>query len=346
MTLSFRSAPVGALFWLCANSPMNASPVNISAQEQEQILQTVEMFEVIVAANPQDCQSMEILKDAYQRIGREKDTLMMARKLAETYMTLGQLSLAMLEYEGILQQDGDNPEIIAALGEVEDLMHKAGMRSAPPQAPSAPLDFQAAAATPNVIGTLMVTQQTAQPGAGKGNGARPEDLIASLTDDGNEALGKFLVQHRLANAEVVAGALERVQQKNRDRDPSAMAASLVDEIIRRGGDSDALLSGILDRSKFAYIPLDYYDVDRQIVKMLPESLTLGRLMLPFDLISRTIMIATANPLDVRGKEAVQQVLDYNIQWHLAAPSAIFKVLTETYKIAGTGGSSSGIRLAK
>ena len=56
--------------------------------------------------------------------------------------------------------------------------------------------------------------------------------------------------------------------------------------------------------------------------MLPESLTLGRLIVPFDLISRTIMIATANPFDAQGKEAVQQLLDYNIQWHVAAPAAI------------------------
>ncbi len=60
--------------------------------------------------------------------------------------------------------------------------------------------------------------------------------------------------------------------------------------------------------------------------MLPESLTIGRLMVPFDIISRTVMIAMANPFDALGKEAVQQLLDYNIQWHLASPQAIFKVL--------------------
>ena len=42
----------------------------ISQEEQEQILQTIEMFEVITQANPQDCQSLDILKDAYQRVGK------------------------------------------------------------------------------------------------------------------------------------------------------------------------------------------------------------------------------------------------------------------------------------
>ncbi len=93
-----------------------------------------------------------------------------------------------------------------------------------------------------------------------------------------------------------------------------------------------LLCNILDRTKFAYIPLESYDVDRQVVKMLPESLTLGRLIVPFDIISRTVMIAMANPFDALGKEAVQQLLDYNIQWHLASPEAVTKVLRDSYKL--------------
>ena len=68
------------------------------------------------------------------------------------------------------------------------------------------------------------------------------------------------------------------------------------------------------------------------VKMLPEALTLGRLIVPFDIISRTMMVAIANPFDAVGKEAVQQLLDYNIQWHLASPSAILQVLQTTYRL--------------
>ena len=60
---------------------------------------------------------------------------------------------------------------------------------------------------------------------------------------------------------------------------------------------DQSLSGLIDRTKFAYVPLEYYDVDRQIARMLPDHLTLGRLYVPFDLISRTIMVACCNPFD-------------------------------------------------
>jgi hypothetical protein len=108
---------------------------------------------------------------------------------------------------------------------------------------------------------------------------------------------------------------------------------LIGEIVTRGAvDMEQLLCGILERSKFAYIPLEYYEIDRQIVRMLPESLTLGRLIVPFDIISRTMMVALANPFDAEGKQAVQQLLDYNVQWHLASPEAIVKVLNDAYRL--------------
>ena len=63
---------------------------------------------------------------------------------------------------------------------------------------------------------------------------------------------------------------------------------------------DQVLSQLLDRTKFAFIPLEYYDIDRHVVRMLADNLTLSRLIVPFDLISRTIMVAICNPFDVAG----------------------------------------------
>src|SRR5436190_12795685 len=66
--------------------------------------------------------------------------------------------------------------------------------------------------------------------------------------------------------------------------------------------------------------------------MLPESITLSRLIVPFDVMSRTVMVATANPFDALGKDAAQQLLDYSIQWHLASPDAFARVLQQAYRL--------------
>ena len=308
---------------------------------------------------------MDILKDAYQRVGKQKEAVLVARKLADTYVELGQFSAAMLEYEGILQKEPDNAEVMVALGDVEDKLQKSGQLKpaptgglggtvgpAPPPGAAIPgpvippmttsrpgtipppsginLDFRTVASDG---GTLMTTPATLRPDGGSSMRLAGQELNINLGDDGNEALAKFLIQHRLVTEEVVSSALERVQKKNKDLAANVMAISLVDEICRRGAiEQDVLLAGIVDRSKFAYIPLEYYDVDRSVVKMLPESLSIGRLIVPFDIISRTVMVAMANPFDALGKEAVQQLLDYNVQWHLASPQALCKVLADTYRI--------------
>ena len=302
---------------------------SVTNEELDQILQTIEMFEVILQSNGQDCQSMEILKEAYWKLNRQKDALDITRKLADTYYALGQYSSALLEYEGILQKDPGNTDVVAILSEVESKLHTVNGKT-PEKAPQGAqdsdspiaMDFGAIIAEDP---TLITTSATIKP---ESNGVE-----LKLDNDGNEALSKFLIQHRLAPEEAVRGCLDRVNKANKAAGPEALATSLIDEVARTGLISlENLLCGILDRSKFAYIPLDCYEVDRQVVKMLPETLTLARLIVPFDLISRTIMIATANPFDAQGKEAVQQLLDYNIQWHVAAPSAISKVLRDAYRL--------------
>lgn len=312
---------------------MNSSVPTITSEEQEQILQTIEMFEVITQANPKDTQSLEILKEAYQRVGKDSDALKTARQLADVYVEQGQYSAAMLEYEAILQRQPGLPEVVAALAEVEDKLAKSGqLRSVPGSHSGAiDVDFQAAEA-----GSLITTEQTLRVGGpGVGNEALASAIAAKLQgkSDGNDALARFLIQHKLAADDVVTSALERVESKNRSLRSNSIAASLIDEVCRRGSvELDTLLCGILDRAKFAYIPLEFYDVDRSVVKLLPEQLTLGRLMVPFDVISRTMMIAVANPFDALGKEAAQQLLDYNVQWHIAQPQAINQVLAEVYRI--------------
>ena len=307
------------------DQPMSTAQ-SVTNEELDQILQTIEMFEVILQSNGEDCQSMEILKEAYWKLNRHQDALGITRKLADTYFSLGQYSSALLEYEGILQKDPGNEEVKAALAEVEGKLHpingKAPEKGKAGDLPIA-MDFGAIITEDP---TLITTSATIKPDGGRG-----EQL--KLETDGNEALAKFLIQHRLAPEETVQTCLERVTKMNKEAAEGAIAASLIDEVAKSGMSSmENLLCGILDRSKFAYIPLDCYEVDRQVVKMLPEALTLARLIVPFDLISRTIMIATANPFDAQGKEAVQQLLDYNIQWHVADPHAIAKVLREAYKL--------------
>src|SRR5258706_10744050 len=94
-------------------------PGALTASEEAQLGQTIEMFEVITQSQPQDYQSLEILKEAYFKLGRQKDVTNTAKRIAQAYVQLGQLSSAILEYETILQTHPDDPDALAAMKDIE-----------------------------------------------------------------------------------------------------------------------------------------------------------------------------------------------------------------------------------
>ena len=297
------------------------------------------MFEVITQANPDDYQSLEILKEAYWKINRQVEGLTVTRRLADTYMRLGQYSSALLEYEGILLQEPGSEDVQAILADLESRLHQ---NKGPASKAAIALDFGIPeTSAPQTTGgsspgaaaqqaALITTAVTKRPQA-----VGRKQVAVSLDTDGSEPLAKFLIQHRLASHQVVNAALERVHEKAaaiKAQGTPAIGASLLDEVSKAGVDIETLIVGIIERTKFAYIPLENYEVDRQIVRMLPEHLTLGRLMVPFDIVSRTMMVALDNPFDSGAKAAVQQMVDYHIQWHLALPGSLQKVLRDAYRI--------------
>ena len=84
------------------------------------------MFEVITRTQPDDYQSLEILKEAYQKVGRATDSLKTSRRLAEAYFNVGSYTLAMQECEMLLGQDPNAPEVLAMLGDIESRLQAAG----------------------------------------------------------------------------------------------------------------------------------------------------------------------------------------------------------------------------
>jgi hypothetical protein len=286
----------------------------LSEEERSQIVQTIEMFEVITQTQPDDYQSLEILKEAYQKVGRSADSLKASRRLAEAYFNAGSYALAMQECEVILLKEPSAPEILAMLGEIETRLQAAG------HVPSGSKNGLIAGNGAGVAreGSLVHLQQGRD---------------AQLEDRGDEELGRFLVMQQLFPEEEVAAGLETVKHLNKNLGGQSLAASLVDKLCRQETDRvERVLSELIDRTKFAYVPLEQYDLDRQVARMLPDQLTLGRLCVPFDLISRTIMVACCNPFDAAGREAVQQSLDYTVTWYLAKPEAIINALQDIYRL--------------
>lgn len=300
----------------------------LSAEEQDQILQTIDMFEVITQTQPDDYQSIEILKEAYLKLGRTEDALTTSVRLAKAYSVTGQISLAFQECEGILSTTPDDAEMKALMGELEAQMQQAVQHSS--EQSSAALDAFRREEEEGQAGRIIVTEQTRREDL--------EDLEWRLQeDDGNEGLAKFMIKHDMAPKDIIMESMALVKAANAKRlqanEAYFIMTSLLETISKQGGiPVEDLLARLIEKTKMAYAPVEFYQVDRHIVQLLPESVTLGRLILPFDKLSRTVFVATCNPLDEPGREAVQQSLEFSIHWFIAAPSAIYKNLASIYRL--------------
>jgi tetratricopeptide (TPR) repeat protein len=296
----------------------------LSEEEHNQIVQTIEMFEAITQTQPEDYQSLEILKEAYEKLGRHDEALRVLRKLAEAYFNSGSYTLALQGCESILVKQPNAPEILAMLGEIEARLQASGEAIVRKNASSVVVEKTSA----TVEGSLIDVDVGRDKHLGR---------VANLHERGDDHLAKFLIVQQLFPEEDVNAALENVKHANKDLTGQAMAISLLEDLCKQDVDRlEGVLSALIDRTKFAYVPLEYYDTDRQIAPMLPDYLTLGRLFVPFDLVSRTMMVACCNPFDSTGREAVQQSVDYTISWYLARPAAITKSLKSIYRLDTRG----------
>ena len=302
----------------------------LSEEERSQIGQTIEMFEVITQTQPDDYQSLRILKEAYQKLGKTQEALRVSRRLAEAYFNVGSYALAMQECEAVLKVEPNAPEILAMLGEIE-----AKTAGGAEEAGAGALVEHALVLSPDTSSNI---NGATDPGGlaeigGRNTGQVRKRVSAEDSELGNDQLAKFLVVQQMFPEEEVNAALTAVKAANKSLSDQMLAHSLLTQLCDGNEKkSEQVLSALIDRTKFAYVPLEYYDIDRQVVRMLPDDLTVGRLFVPFDLVSRTIMVAVCNPFDAAAREAVQQSLDYTVTWYLAKPSVIIKTLQEIYRL--------------
>src|SRR3974390_3251655 len=144
----------------------------IGPSEEAQLAQTIEMFEVITQSQPHDYQSLEILKEAYSKLGRDKDVMGTSKRIAQAYVQMGQLSSAIMEYETILQRYPDDPDVQAALKQIESKANNFPVEPPP--------------------GETVMLGKAAAPAAGKGQ--RTANKVApSEIDDGRRLMHKIFV---------------------------------------------------------------------------------------------------------------------------------------------------------
>jgi hypothetical protein len=289
----------------------------LSEEESQQLLRTVEMFEAITESQPNDYQSLEILKEAYSKLGRKEEALRISKRLAQAYVTLGHVSQAILEYEGIVQEFPDDAEARAALTDLERNTN------------------QTEDATPVSALSLAEDSKPKPPPAGGPAGA-PASLHRAKPEDGDRQLANVLIAEKLVTPQAVEPLLEKLAAMRRNgaerTQPLSLAPLLAAEQIAKLED---VLLVMVNKSRLPFMPLAIYDVDRDIARLLPQDICWQHCLVPFDLLSRSVLIATANPFDHAARKQVEAMLDHHVFWYVAPPADIVAALRHAHGLDKT-----------
>jgi len=278
--------------------------------EESQLLQTIEMFEVITQSQPQDYQSLEILKEAYLKLGREDELVNTSRRIAEAYVHLGQLSSAILEYESILQRRPDDAAVLAALGEIEN---KASSLSS---------------VSPEIELMEPVERVAPTETSLNGNGANKK-AVPTDVDDGKATMHKIFVDSRL----ISQGDFDLCwQTPNLHLPPGRPLEPFIQLLSDKGTFMlEKSLKLLSEKARLGYLPLERYDADLDLARSFPMETCQRWCVLPFDKMSKSVLVATANPFNRQAAKELEAATQARLLWYLAPPLDIAKWLKRAFR---------------
>lgn len=277
----------------------------LTESEEAQLAQTIEMFEVITRSQPLDYQSLEILKEAYLKLGRESDVIGTSKRIAEAYVQMGQLSSAILEYETILQRFPDDPDVQAALKAIEN---KANNVSAAPLPDTSSLKRSG--------DTLTGLKKPAEPAA-----------IPADVEDGRKQMRRLFVDSKL----ISAGDFELCWPKYDSVTPN----SIIEPFVSVLDDKDILavdkaLKVLSDKSRCAYLPMNLYDLDMDFARTFPAATCRRWCVLPFDRMSKSVLVATVNPFNQQAAKELSAACNQRLLWYLVSPVDLVKYIRKAF----------------
>ena len=274
--------------------------------EEAQLHQTIEMFEVITQSQPQDYQSLEILKEAYFKLGRDADVIKTSKRIAQAYVHMGQLSSAILEYESIMQSVPDDPDVVKALAEIENKANKLTTSSSNGE-----------------MAEMYKAPAAAKPTDGK-SGTKQ-----AVVDDGRQLMRSLFVTGKViadSDFDMCWPAPNLSEPVKQPREPFIHLLS--EQGILPVENSLKLLC---EKARMVFLPLDKYDIDVELARSFPRETCLRWCVLPFDRMSKSTLVATANPFNKQAAVEMEKAAGGRLLWYLVPPFEILKVLRKAFR---------------
>lgn len=88
---------------------------------------------------------------------------------------------------------------------------------------------------------------------------------------------------------------------------------------------------VSDRSRVAFLPLDRYDIDMDLARSFPAQACQRWCILPFDRMSKSILVATANPFNQQAAKELAEATANRLLWYLVPPAELVKNIRKAFR---------------
>jgi hypothetical protein len=95
--------------------------------------------------------------------------------------------------------------------------------------------------------------------------------------------------------------------------------------------ADKALKIVSDRSRVAFLPLEKYDLDIDLARSFPADVCKRWCVLPIDRMSKSILVATANPFNQQAAKELSEATPNRLLWYLADPTELMKNVRKAFR---------------
>jgi type IV pilus assembly protein PilB len=139
----------------------------------------------------------------------------------------------------------------------------------------------------------------------------------------DKQLGELLMERGLISKQQLDEALALQKDKG----------GLIGEILVELGfaKEEDIAKTLTAQYGFPYLPLSNYEIDSQIINIIPGRVARQYLLIPIDKIGDNLTIAMSNPLNIHAIEDVELLSNCNVLVFVSTSSDIKKAITKYYK---------------
>lgn len=136
-------------------------------------------------------------------------------------------------------------------------------------------------------------------------------------------LGELLVGREVITADQLQNALKVRQSKG----------GLLTQILVSLGytTEEAVAQAVTAECGFPYLPLKNYQIDPQLLKIVPENVARQYCLIPIDQIGDTLTVAMADPLNAKVVEDIELLSHCSVQVFVSTTTEVVEAIQRSYQ---------------